>query len=75
MEEVHLTAAQLARRWHIEVSTLQHWRWSGKGPRFFKNNGKIVYPIKYIESFENDRLKDNTAQSDIPVQCYRRRPV
>jgi hypothetical protein len=54
----HLTAAQLAERWHCSKGTLACWRCSGdpKGPRFVKLGRKVLYPIAEVEKVEQERL-------------------
>ncbi len=59
-KEEHLDSKQLARRWNMSHRTLDRWRWQGKGPRFIKIGGRVVYRIKDIEEYENARLHSNT---------------
>lgn len=48
-----LTVNQLCERWHTSIPTLSRWRKEGKGPRWFKVEGKILYPIESVEEYEN----------------------
>lgn len=54
-----LTAAELAERWRGKVSegTLANWRSQGKGPRFIKMAGVILYPIEKVREYEKKHLK------------------
>ena len=50
----YLTPAQLSERWQglIKTSTLANWRAKKKGPSFTRIGGKIAYPVKAVEEFE-----------------------
>ena len=48
----HLDQKGLADRWLISPRTLEQWRWQGKGPRYLKIGGRILYPLVEVESFE-----------------------
>jgi hypothetical protein len=50
----------LARRWLISPRTLEQWRWQGRGPRFLKIGGRVVYRLSDIEAFESANLHANT---------------
>ena len=50
----------LADRWLISPRTLEQWRWQGKGPRYLKLGGRVVYPLVEIEAFEAASLHANT---------------
>lgn len=54
-----LTAAELAKRWRGQIAegTLANWRSQGKGPRFLKMSGVILYPLDRIEEYEKKHLK------------------
>jgi len=53
---VYLTAEQVSTRWEkrISVGTLANWRAAGKGPRYTKIGGRILYPLEYIVAYENE---------------------
>jgi hypothetical protein len=57
----HLDQNGLAERWLISPRTLEQWRWQGRGPRYLKICGRIIYPIYEIEVFEAANLHANTA--------------
>lgn len=47
-----------AERLAIKVSTLRHWRWAGKGPRFIKIGAAVRYAPSDIDQFvEEGRRK------------------
>lgn len=52
MEKRNLSANELSVRWSVTVKTLRQWRWSGKGPPFFKIGGRALYRLEEIEDFE-----------------------
>jgi hypothetical protein len=56
----HLDQKRLAERWLISPRTLEQWRWQGRGPRYLKINGRVIYRLSDIEAFESDRVRVNT---------------
>lgn len=53
MDPVHITARQLAARWHIDFKVLGAWRSEGIGPNFLKlGSGRILYRLADIEAYE-----------------------
>lgn len=38
------------------------WRWNGLGPPFHKMGRRVIYKLREIETFENQRVQCNTAQ-------------
>lgn len=61
-----LTPERLAERWSITSATLSQWRWSGKGPRFLKIGGRVLYRIPDVEDFEAQKVRQNTSQTSSP---------
>ena len=57
---LHLEQKELAERWRMSPRTLEQWRWQGRGPRFLKLGGRVVYPVKEVEAFEGANLHANT---------------
>jgi hypothetical protein len=56
----HLDQKHLAERWLISPRTLEQWRWQGRGPRYLKIGGRVVYRLSDIEAFESVRVHANT---------------
>ena len=56
----NLDQKRLADRWLLSPRTLEQWRWQGKGPKFLKIGGKVVYRLQDIEAFEAENLHINT---------------
>jgi hypothetical protein len=56
----HLDQKHLAERWLISPRTLEQWRWQGRGPRYLKIGGRVVYRLADIEAFESARVHCNT---------------
>ncbi|WP_135503085.1 helix-turn-helix transcriptional regulator [Roseovarius aestuariivivens] len=60
------TTQELACRWKLHRRTLQRWRYSGKGPRFRRLEGRVRYAASDIIAFEaeafeqGDRLLTNS---------------
>jgi hypothetical protein len=50
-----LDQTHLAERWLISPRTLEQWRWQGRGPRYLKIGGRVVYRLSDIEAFELPR--------------------
>ena len=56
----HLNQKGLAERWQMSPRTLEQWRWQGKGPKFLKIGGRVVYRLEDIDAFEAANLCMNT---------------
>jgi hypothetical protein len=56
----HLDQNGLAERWRVSGRTLEQWRWQGKGPRYLKIGGRVVYRVEDVEAFEAANLHVNT---------------
>ncbi len=56
----HLDQKDLAKRWLMSPRTLEQWRWQGRGPRYLKIGGRVVYRLSDIEAFEAANLHANT---------------
>jgi hypothetical protein len=50
----------LADRWLISPRTLEQWRWQGRGPRYLKIGGRVLYRLADVEAFEAANLHANT---------------
>ena len=57
---LHLEQKELAERWRMSPRTLEQWRWQGRGPRFLKLGGRVIYRLADIEAFEAARVHLNT---------------
>jgi hypothetical protein len=55
----HLTQSDLANRWNKSVHTIERYRMEGVGPIYLKIGGKVMYRVKDIEKFEEERLFSN----------------
>ena len=56
----HVSQKDLAERWALSPRTLEQWRWQGRGPRYLKIGGRVVYRLMDIEAFEAINLHANT---------------
>ena len=56
----NLNEKELAERWRMSPRTLQGWRQQGKGPRYLKIEGRVVYPLSEIQTCEAASLHANT---------------
>ena len=55
-----LSAANLARRWHISLRTLERWRTAGKGPTSMMLGGSVRYRLADVLAFEQARTRPET---------------
>jgi predicted site-specific integrase-resolvase len=58
----HLNQRQLADRWDVSEATLERWRTEGIGPVFLKLQGRVLYRVEDVESFEVDSLRKSTSE-------------
>lgn len=52
LSERFIDEKKLAERWDVQPKTLQKFRYSGKGPSFYRIGGSIRYAMSDILSFE-----------------------
>jgi hypothetical protein len=62
----HLNQVELSRRWSLSHRTLERWRWEGRGPRYLKMGGRVVYRLEDVEAYEVAQSRDPAA-SVIPA--------
>jgi predicted site-specific integrase-resolvase len=58
----HLNQRQLADRWDVSEATLERWRTEGIGPVFLKLQGRVLYRVEDVESFEAGSLRKSTSE-------------
>ena len=58
-----LTTKQAADLLGLQPTTLEQWRWTGRGPRFVKLNRACRYRITDLESFMEERLFRSTTEA------------
>ncbi|NRP15041.1 Helix-turn-helix domain protein [Marinobacterium sp. xm-a-152] len=61
----HINQRALAERWQVSETTLERWRSQGVGPVFLKLHGRIVYREQDLEAYEEQCLRQSTAQKTI----------
>lgn len=49
---VFITEAELARRWHHSVRSLQRWRAAGRTPPHARIGRRVVYRLAEVEAYE-----------------------
>jgi predicted DNA-binding transcriptional regulator AlpA len=47
----------------VKPTTLEQWRWNGKGPRFCKLGRSVRYRKSDLEEFINDRVFGSTSEA------------
>lgn len=45
----------------ISIRTLANWRSQGKGPKFLRLEGKIMYPLEELQKWEEHSLYSSTS--------------
>ncbi|MEX3787337.1 helix-turn-helix domain-containing protein [Paraburkholderia sp. BR14374] len=58
----HLNQRDLAERWDVSEATLERWRSDGIGPVFLKLQGRVLYRLEDVESFEAESLRKSTSE-------------
>ncbi|RPE15469.1 DNA-binding protein [Burkholderia pseudomallei] len=58
----HLNQRDLAERWDISEATLERWRSDGIGPVFLKLQGRVLYRLEDVESYEAESLRKSTSE-------------
>ena len=55
----YLTPTELVERWRgvVTLSTLDNWRSLGRGPRYFRAGGRVLYPVQEVEAFEQRNMR------------------
>ena len=62
MSVKHFNQRQLAERWGISEASLERWRSEGIGPVFLKLQGRVLYRLEDVESYENESLRRSTSE-------------
>jgi predicted site-specific integrase-resolvase len=57
-----LNQGQLAERWDMSEATLERWRSEGKGPVFLKLQGRVLYRLEDVETYETHSLRKSTSE-------------
>lgn len=72
MKLQNLSVAELADRWRIHEQTLKRWRLQNKGPGHIRVGKKIIYPIEFVEQWEDKRLVDAGVPSKKKIATQKR---
>jgi len=67
MQNPIISPEELAARWGVMTITLDRWRWTGKGPRFFKVGRNIKYRVQDIEAYEEQKARQSTTYTQEEV--------
>nr|WP_254209443.1 helix-turn-helix domain-containing protein [Burkholderia multivorans] len=51
----------MADRWGVSEATLERWRSEGIGPVFLKIQGRVLYRVEDVESYEAECLRKSTS--------------
>lgn len=58
-----LNTLEAAAYLNIRPSTLEQWRWNGRGPRFCKIGRSCRYRVADLDAFLNDRAFVSTTEA------------
>jgi hypothetical protein len=61
--EVWLDTGEAARHLRISSSSLTKWRCTGKGPRWAKLIGSVVYSLRDLDAWANAQKRRSTAET------------
>ncbi len=61
LKKIMLTEEDLSEYWGIKRYTLRKWRTSGDGPIYLKIGGRVMYPRKAIQEYEQTRTFRSTS--------------
>lgn len=59
----NLTTKQAAEKLQVKETTLEQWRWNGKGPRFIKLGRCVRYRTADLEAFQEERVFTSTTEA------------
>jgi len=62
-----LTTPEAAAYLCIKPTTLEQWRWNGKGPRFIKLGRSVRYRQAHLDDFLNSRVFTSTTEAEAAV--------
>jgi hypothetical protein len=64
-DEKFLTPQEVSTRYKgVSEQTLAIWRHRGKGPRYTKAGGKVLYPLDGLEEWEKSRTHGGGTSSE-----------
>lgn len=59
----NLKTRQAAEFLQVKETTMEQWRWNGKGPKFCKINRSVIYRRSDLEAFVNARVFSSTTEA------------
>ncbi|MBV5341108.1 MAG: helix-turn-helix domain-containing protein [Deltaproteobacteria bacterium] len=59
----NMKTEEAAKILQVEPSTLEQWRWQGKGPKFIKMNRAVRYRREDLQSFIDARVFSSTTEA------------
>ena len=57
------TTKEAAERYRVKETTLEQWRWQGRGPKFVRLGRNIRYRDEDLDEFENARVFTSTTEA------------
>ena len=58
----HFNQRQLAERWNVSEASLERWRSAGIGPVYLKLQGRVLYRVEDIETYEAECMRVSTTE-------------
>ena len=59
----NLKTEDAAKFLNVQPTTLENWRWSGRGPRFVKLGRSCRYRLADLEAFLEERVFSSTTEA------------
>ena len=63
LESKNLKTKEAAKFLNVKDTTLEQWRWQGRGPRFCKIGRSCRYRIADLETFLEERAFNSTKEA------------
>ena len=63
----NLKTSEAAAYLNVEPTTLEQWRWNGRGPRFVKISRAVRYRLSDLDAFLEARVFSSTTEAQRAV--------
>ncbi|QWV97455.1 helix-turn-helix domain-containing protein [Geomonas nitrogeniifigens] len=64
-----LTTQEAAEILRVKESTLEQWRWQGRGPQFVKLGRLVRYRLADLEAYLAERVSASTTVTSHMLKC------
>lgn len=59
----YISSEKFAEQEYVAEATVRTWRTQGKGPRYIRYRGRILYAVKDIKKWQEEQIKPITPRS------------